>query len=258
MIESSRLIWEKGMQSPEGHRDEMILETHRLNLGYGDIQILWDIDIQIREGEIVALAGSNGAGKSTLLKGMIGLLKPMSGKILFQNKDISSLRPFDRVPIGISMIPEGRELFYWMTAEENILMGAYSRPDSNEIQKELEWIYNLFPILSERRHQQAGTLSGGEQQMCAIARGLMANPKLLLLDELSLGLAPVMVDRLVHAIREIHRLRKISIFLVEQDVQTAFELASRGYVIETGKIIAADTSQNLLNDNRIREAYLGI
>jgi branched-chain amino acid transport system ATP-binding protein len=236
----------------------MLLETRTLNIGYGDIQVLWDVHLTIDEREIVALAGSNGAGKTTLLKGLVGVLKPISGEILFEGKNISALRPYDRVPLGISLVPEGRELFYWMGVEENILMGAYSRPDPDGIQQDLEWIYNLFPILKERKHQQAGTLSGGEQQMCAIARGLMANPKLLLLDELSLGLAPVMVDRLVHAIREIHRLKKISILLVEQDVQTAFELASRGYVIETGKIIAADTSQNLLSDNRIREAYLGI
>ena len=236
----------------------MLLETRSLNIGYGDIQVLWDIHLKIDEGEVVALAGSNGAGKTTLLKGLIGVLKPLAGEILFEGKNVSALRPYQRVPLGISLVPEGRELFYWMGVEENILMGAYSRPDSNGIQKDLEWIYHLFSILRERRHQQAGTLSGGEQQMCAIARGLMANPKLLLVDELSLGLAPVMVDRLVQAIREIHRLRKISIFLVEQDVQTAFELASRGYVIETGKIIAADTSENLLSDNRIREAYLGL
>jgi branched-chain amino acid transport system ATP-binding protein len=236
----------------------MLLETRTLNIGYGDIQVLWDIDLTIDEGEVVALAGSNGAGKTTLLKGLVGVLKPISGEILFKGKNISTFRPYDRVPLGIALVPEGRELFYWMGVEENILMGAYSRPDADEVQQDLEWIYNLFPILKERKHQQAGTLSGGEQQMCAIARGLTANPKLLLLDELSLGLAPVMVDRLVHAIREIHRLKKISIFLVEQDVQTAFELASRGYVIETGRIIAADTSQNLLSDNRVREAYLGI
>jgi branched-chain amino acid transport system ATP-binding protein len=236
----------------------MLLETRSLNIGYGDIQVLWDIHLRIDEGEIVALAGSNGAGKTTLLKGLVGVLKPISGEILFENKNISALRPYQRVPLGISLVPEGRELFYWMGVEENILMGAYSRLDSNGIQKDLGWVYDLFPILRERKHQQAGTLSGGEQQMCAIARGLMANPKLLLLDELSLGLAPVMVDRLVHAIREIHRLRKISILLVEQDVQTAFELAGRGYVIETGKIIVADTSKNLLSDSRIREAYLGI
>jgi branched-chain amino acid transport system ATP-binding protein len=236
----------------------MLLETRNLNIGYGDIQILWDIHLNIDEGEIVALAGSNGAGKTTLLKGLVGVLKPLSGEIFFEGQRVSSLRPYQRVPLGISLVPEGRELFYWMGVEENILMGAYSRQDLEGVQKDLLWIYQLFPILEERRHQQAGTLSGGEQQMCAIARGLMANPKLLLLDELSLGLAPVMVDRIVHAIREIHRLRKISIFLVEQDVQTAFELAGRGYVIETGKIIAADTSKNLLADNRIREAYLGI
>jgi branched-chain amino acid transport system ATP-binding protein len=145
-----------------------------------------------------------------------------------------------------------------MSVEENILMGAYTRRDGGGIQKSLEWVYNLFPRLKERRTQQAGTLSGGEQQMCAIARGLLADPKLLLVDELSLGLAPVMVDRLVGAIREIHGTGRISIFLVEQDVQTAFELSSRGYIIETGKIVAEDTSVNLLGDNRIREAYLGI
>jgi branched-chain amino acid transport system ATP-binding protein len=246
------------MQRPNGREGKMLLETRKLNIGYGDIQVLWDIHLRIDEGEIVALAGSNGAGKSTLFKALLGVLKPLSGEILFEDKDVSSVRPYQRVPLGISLVPEGRELFYWMGVEENILMGAYVRSDTNGIQKDLEWIYSLFPVLYERKHQQAGTLSGGEQQMCAIARGLMANPKLLLLDELSLGLAPVMVDRLVHAIREIHRLRKISIFLVEQDLQTAFELASRGYVIETGKIIAADTSENLLRDNRIREAYLGI
>jgi branched-chain amino acid transport system ATP-binding protein len=246
------------MQRPEGHPDEMILETQRLNMGYGDIQVLWDINIRIGEEEVVALAGSNGAGKSTLLKGIIGILKPMTGEILFQKKDISMLRPFDRVPLGISMVPEGREIFYWMTTEENIRMGAYSRHDKDGIEKDLGWIFNLFPILAERRDQQAGTLSGGEQQMCSIARGLMSHPRLLLLDELSLGLAPVVVDRLVNAIREVHRSRTISIFLVEQDVQIAFELATRGYIIETGKIVAEGSSQNLLKDNRIREAYLGI
>ena len=236
----------------------MILETHQLNLGYGDIQILWDINVRIGEREIVALAGSNGAGKSTLLKGMIGTLKPMSGEIWFQKRDISWLPPSERVPLGISLIPEGRELFYWMTVEENILMGAYSRKDMGGVKNDLQWIFNLFPILGERKNQQALTLSGGEQQMCAIARGLLSNPRLLLLDELSLGLAPVLVDRLVQAIREIHQSKEVSIFLVEQDVQTGFELASRGYIIETGRIVAEDTSQNLLNDNRIREAYLGI
>ncbi len=246
------------MPKPAGPPDSLLLETRGLNLGYGDIQVLWDINVKIGEGEIIALAGSNGAGKSTLMKGLVGTLRPLSGQILFQKKDISDLRPYARVPLGISLVPEGREIFYWMTAEENIGLGAYLRRDSDGIQKDLEWIYQLFPVLKERRSQQAGTLSGGEQQMCAIARGLMASPRLLLLDELSLGLAPVMVDRLVSAIRQIHQSRRISIFLVEQDVQIALELASRGYVIETGKIVAEGTSANLLSDNRIREAYLGI
>jgi len=236
----------------------MMLEIQHLNLGYGDIQVLWDINLRIAEKEVVALAGSNGAGKSTLMKGILGILKPISGTIQFFGKEVSPLPPSKRVPLGISLVPEGREIFYWMSVEENILMGAYTRAEGNGIQKSLEWVYNLFPRLKERRTQQAGTLSGGEQQMCALARGLMADPKLLLVDELSLGLAPVMVDRLVAAVREIHGTGRISILLVEQDVQTAFELSSRGYIIETGKIVAEDSSQKLLGDNRIREAYLGI
>jgi branched-chain amino acid transport system ATP-binding protein len=236
----------------------MMLEIQNLNLGYGDIQVLWDIHLRMAEKEVVALAGSNGAGKSTLMKGIIGMLKPLSGTIQFFGKEVSALPPSKRVPLGISLVPEGREIFYWMSVEENILMGGYTRADADGIRKSLDWIYNLFPRLKERRTQQAGTLSGGEQQMCAIARGLMADPKLLLVDELSLGLAPVMVDRLVAAVREIHGTGRISILLVEQDVQTAFELSSRGYIIETGKIVAEDSSQKLLSDNRIREAYLGI
>jgi len=236
----------------------MMLEIQHLNLGYGDIQVLWDINLRIAEKEVVALAGSNGAGKSTLMKGILGILKPISGTIQFFGKEVSPLPPSKRVPLGISLVPEGREIFYWMSVEENILMGAYTRADGNGIQKSLDWVYNLFPRLQERRTQQAGTLSGGEQQMCALARGLMADPKLLLVDELSLGLAPVMVDRLVGAVREIHGTGRISILLVEQDVQTAFELSSRGYIIETGKIVAEDTSPRLLADNRIRAAYLGI
>jgi len=236
----------------------MMLEIQNLNLGYGDIQVLWDINLRMAEKEVVALAGSNGAGKSTLMKGILGILKPISGSIRFFGKEISPLPPSQRVPLGISLVPEGREIFYWMSVEENILMGAYTRADRDGIQKSLEWVYNLFPRLKERRAQQAGTLSGGEQQMCALARGVMADPKLLLVDELSLGLAPVMVDRLVGAVREIHGTGRISILLVEQDVQTAFELSTRGYIIETGKIVAEDTSQKLLSDNRIREAYLGI
>jgi branched-chain amino acid transport system ATP-binding protein len=236
----------------------MMLEIKNLNLGYGDIQVLWDINLRMNEKEVVALAGSNGAGKSTLMKGIIGMLRPLSGSLRFLGREISPLPPSKRVPLGISLVPEGREIFYWMSVEENILMGGYTRSDGDGMRKSLDWIYNLFPRLKERRTQQAGTLSGGEQQMCAIARGLMADPKLLLVDELSLGLAPVMVDRLVAAVREIHGTGRISILLVEQDVQTAFELSSRGYIIETGRIVAEDSSQKLLSDNRIREAYLGI
>ena len=236
----------------------MILETKDLNAGYGDIQILWDINLKIGEGEIVALAGSNGAGKSTLLRSLIGLVKPLSGDIFFKGQSISEYESQDRVKKGISIVPEGREIFYAMTVEENIRMGAFTRTDTQGIERDMGWIYELLPRLKERRAQQAGTLSGGEQQMCAIARALMANPKLFLIDELSLGLAPVIVDRLGETIHQIHQGRKISIFLVEQDVQVAFELAQRGYIIETGRIVADDFSDNLLKDDTVRQAYLGI
>jgi branched-chain amino acid transport system ATP-binding protein len=236
----------------------MILETKDLNVGYGDIQILWDINVGIGEGEIVALAGSNGAGKSTLLRSLIGLLKPMSGDILFKGQSVTGDESQDRVKKGISIVPEGREIFYAMTVEENIRMGAFTRTDTEGVERDVAWIYALLPRLKERRDQEAGTLSGGEQQMCAIARALMANPQLFLIDELSLGLAPVIVDRLVEIINQIHQERKISIFLVEQDVQVAFELAQRGYIIETGRIVAEDSSENLMKDDKVREAYLGI
>jgi branched-chain amino acid transport system ATP-binding protein len=235
-----------------------LLETRALNVAYGDIQILWDVHLMIEEGEIVALAGSNGAGKSTLMRSLVGLLRPRSGEIFFRGRPISQLQSHDRIKLGISMVPEGREIFYAMTVEENLRMGAFTRTDAKSVEKDLAWIYGLLPILEERRTQRAGTLSGGEQQMCAIARALMANPQLFLVDELSLGLAPIIVDRLTETIRKIHQERKISIFLVEQDVQIAFELAGRGYIIETGKIVVEDSSENLLRDDKVREAYLGI
>jgi branched-chain amino acid transport system ATP-binding protein len=235
-----------------------LLETRALNVAYGDIQILWDIALRIEEGEILALAGSNGAGKTTLMRSLAGLLRLRSGEILYRNRTISALQSQDRVKMGISMVPEGREIFHAMTVEENLRMGAFTRTDGAGVEKDIAWIYELLPILKERRTQYAGTLSGGEQQMCAIARALMANPRLFLVDELSLGLAPVIVDRLTDTIRAIHRERALSIFLVEQDVQIAFELAGRGYIIETGRIVTEDTSQNLLKDDKVREAYLGI
>jgi len=235
-----------------------LLETRALNVAYGDIQILWDITVKIGEGEIVALAGSNGAGKTTLMRSLVGLLRARSGEILFRGRTISDLQSQDRIKLGISMVPEGREIFHAMTVEENLRMGAFTRTDGAGVEKDMAWIYELLPILKERRAQIAGTLSGGEQQMCAIARGLMANPQLFLVDELSLGLAPVIVDRLTETIRAIHRERAISIFLVEQDVQIAFELSGRGYILETGRIVAEDSSVNLLKDDKVREAYLGI
>lgn len=235
-----------------------MLEIRSLDFAYGDIQVLWDINVTVGKGEVIALVGSNGAGKSTLLKVIAGLYRPLRGQILFEGEDVTQEGADARVHRGIALVPEGRQLFFGMTVRENLLIGAYARNDPREkILEDLERVYALFPELKERENQLAGTLSGGEQQMCAIGRGLMSAPKLLLIDELSLGLAPVIVDRLIPTIEEIHQ-SGVTIFLVEQDIQVAFDVADRGYVLETGHIVQEGPSQALLADERIKSAYLGI
>lgn len=234
-----------------------MLEVRRLEVAYGDIRVLWSVDLDIHEGEIVSLIGSNGAGKSTLIRTITGLIRPLQGGIFFDGNSITHFLPGEIVMRGISQVPEGRKLFSGMTVQENLMMGAYCRNDRKEIERDLQFVYNLFPRLEERRKQIAGTLSGGEQQMCAIGRGLMSHPKLLIVDELSLGLSPLLVDSLMHAIEEIH-CRGTSILLVEQDVQIALEHADRGYVIETGRIILSGNSQSLLENPEVKRSYLGI
>jgi branched-chain amino acid transport system ATP-binding protein len=234
-----------------------MLEVRGLDAGYGDIQVLWGISIKVKPGETIALVGPNGAGKSTLLKTIAGLIVPMKGEVHFDGKNISTDRPDTRVRAGLSLVPEGRRLFAGLTVEDNLMMGAYLRSDREAISRDLAWVYDLFPEAADRKASLAGDLSGGEQQMCAIGRGLMASPRLLLIDELSLGLAPVAVDRLLKAIRRIQD-EGVVILLVEQDVQTAFELANRGYVIETGRVCIQGTAQELLSDDYVRECYLGI
>lgn len=235
-----------------------MLKLSNLETFYGEVQVIWGVSLEVNEGEIVALVGSNGAGKTTILKSISRLLKNIKGQIYFNGLDISQCDSSQVVRLGISQVPEGRRLFAGMSVSDNLLMGLYSRDlPKKSIRRELEKVFELFPILYERRNQLAGTLSGGEQQMCAIGRGLMSNPKLLLIDEMSLGLAPVIVERLAKKIIDINK-AGTTVLLVEQDVQTAFELASRGYVLETGKIEMQGDSQTLLQTQHIKTAYLGL
>ena len=239
-------------------KNNEILKIKNLKAGYGSIQVLWDINIEVKKGSLVALVGANGVGKTTLMKTLIGVLKPWSGSIIFTGEDITEFEPDKRVKMGISLVPEGRQLFYGMTVEENLKMGAYIRDSDEDISRDLEFVYSLFERLKERRKQLAGTLSGGEQQMCAIGRALMANPKLLLIDELSLGLAPVIVDKLIEIVNRIRREKETTILLVEQDVEVALGIADTGYVIETGRITRSGVAKELLEDDYIKTAYLGI
>ena len=240
------------------NKSNEILKIKDLTTGYGNIQVLWDINMEVQKGSLVALVGANGVGKTTLMKTLIGVLRPWSGSIVFNGEDITDFDPDKRVKMGISLVPEGRQLFYGMTVEENLKMGAYVRDPNEDVNGDLEFVYSLFERLRERRKQLAGTLSGGEQQMCAIGRALMANPKLLLIDELSLGLAPVIVDRLIEVISRIRKERDTTIFLVEQDVEVALGIADIGYVIETGRITRSGVAKELLEDSYIKTAYLGI
>jgi len=235
-----------------------MLKVESLNAGYGDVQILWNLSIDIEAGSITALIGSNGVGKTTLLRTIAGAIKPYSGSISFRQEDITHLLQPSRARMGIMMVPEGRQLYSGLIVEDNLMMGAYTRRDRKKIKEDLEWVYTILPRLKERRKQLAGTLSGGEAQMCAVARGLMAAPKLLLLDELSLGLAPVIVDDLIKVLKGIHESRDITILLVDQDVQIALELASSGYVIVHGSVEMSGESEKLLKNPDIRKAYMGI
>ena len=231
-------------------------QVEGLDAGYGDIQVLWDVDIDVGAGEIVCIVGSNGAGKSTLLRRISGLIKPQNGRIRIREKDLTPATPDQVLDAGIAHVPEGRRLFSAMSVKNNLLMGAYLRRDK-DIEKDLEFVFNIFPILGERRKQDAGTLSGGEQQMCALARGIMSRPALLMIDELSLGLAPLVVENLSDTLLEINK-SGISILWVEQDVMIAFELAQRGFVLESGRIILSGPTADLQNDAMVREAYMGM
>jgi len=235
-----------------------MLELRNIKTFYGNIQALKDVSIKISEGEIITLIGANGAGKSTTLMSICGIVPPRSGEVLFMGQPIQGLPPNDIVSLGISQVPEGRRIFPFLSVAENLDMGAFLRKDKDEIKRDIEYIYELFPILAERRNQAGGTLSGGEQQMLAISRALMAKPRLLLLDEPSLGLAPLVVKRIFEIIKKINAESKTTIFLVEQNANMALKVAHRGYVMETGRVSMTDSADNLLANDEVRRAYLGI
>ena len=234
-----------------------MLEVRELSAGYGPVQILRDVSLTVPAGEIVTLVGSNGAGKSTLLNTVCGILRPLRGRVVLDGTDITGRTSEAIVALGITQVPEGRRLFPTMTVRDNLILGAYRRRDAKAIARDLAWIYELFPILEQRQRQPAGSMSGGEQQMCAIGRGLMAKPRLLILDELSLGLAPIMLDTLVDALGKVHH-EGTTIFLVEQDVATAFDLASTGYVLENGRVVLSGPTAALRADPHVKKAYLGL
>ena len=234
----------------------MLLKLDNIKTYYGNIRALKGISIEVDNGEIVCLIGGNGAGKSTTLMTISGILTPVEGDVIYEDRSIVAVRPDNIVQLGICQVPEGRMIFPLLTVMENLDLGAYLRNDKNGIREDLDMIFRLFPVLRERRKQHGGTLSGGEQQMLAIARALMGRPKLLLLDEPSLGLAPILVDSIFETIRQIND-QGTTILLVEQNAQLALRFSHRGYVMETGEIVLADTSENLSQNELVRKAYLG-
>jgi len=237
---------------------ESLLTVSGLESGYGEIRVLWGVDIEVRPGEIVCLIGSNGAGKTTLLKTISGLVRPTAGRISAEGRDIGGQGSGDVLRAGIAHVPEGRRLFRTMTVRDNLLMGAYLRNDEpDRVQQDLDRVMTIFPRLAERARQDAGTLSGGEQQMCAIGRGIMSDPKLLMIDELSLGLAPRAVEQLSETLVEINR-NGVAILLVEQDVMTALDLAHRAYVLDRGRVTLSGPSAELADAPAVREAYIGV
>jgi branched-chain amino acid transport system ATP-binding protein len=230
-----------------------MLEVEGLSAGYGALDVLWEVNLEVHDGESVALVGSNGAGKTTLLRAISGLIRPSAGEVRFEGEPLTGLRPEQIASRGIAHVPEGRHLFQGLTVRENLMAGGYAHRNSADIEQAVE----LFPALGGRLSQLAGSLSGGEQQMCAIARGLMSRPKLLMIDELSLGLAPKLVDEIVERL-EATAGQGTALLVVEQDVDAALRIARRGYVLEIGRIVASGSSEELSEDPRVREAYLGV
>ncbi len=234
-----------------------MLELEKVSAAYGMVQVLWDVSCKIRPKEIVSIIGPNGAGKTSLVKTIVGLLPAKTGTIRFKGEPIEKLPPFQIVKKGITLIPEGREIFPRMTVEENLLLGAYTKTDKAAVKDSKEKAYQLFPVLKKKEKAQAQTLSGGEQQMLVICRSLMSNPELLILDEPSLGLAPLLVEKVLDTVTKINE-DGVTILLVEQNIRDSLVIANRAYVLEEGKIIIEGEGRELLNNNHIREVYLGL
>jgi len=234
-----------------------MLEVENVSAAYGMVQILWDVSFKIGEKEIVSIIGPNGAGKTTLVKTVVGLLPAKQGTIRFRGKNIEKLRPYEIVKKGVTLIPEGREIFPRMTVDENLLLGAYTVKDKNAVKESKEKVYELFPVLKKKRKSLAQTLSGGEQQMLVICRSLMSNPALLILDEPSLGLAPIIVEKVLDTLQKINE-DGVTILLVEQNIRDSLNIANRAYVLEEGKIIIEGEGRELLSNDHIKEVYLGI
>ena len=236
---------------------EPLLTIEGLSAGYGDVRVLWDISLAVEAGAITCIVGSNGAGKTTLLRTVSGLVRATSGRILFAGEDLTALDPDRILARGIAHVPEGRRLFRGLNVRDNLMLGAYLRRDDAEVRKDLDYVFSLFPILRERQKQDAITLSGGEQQMCAIARALMSGPKLVLLDEPSMGLAPVIVAQVFDLVRRL-RSEGYTVLIVEQNVRQVLKIADRAYLLEVGRIKASGSSEQLLASDEIRKAYMGI
>jgi len=234
----------------------MLLRVENLRVKYGNIEVLHGVSLEVNQGEIVTILGANGAGKSTTLLSISGLVRVAAGTIFFENAELQKLRAHDIVKLRIAQVPEGRRIFDTLTVQENLNMGAFVRKDTHQVNESREWVYQLFPILEERRQQLAGTLSGGEQQMLAIGRGLMNQPRILLLDEPSLGLAPLLVKAIFQTLKQINE-SGVTILLVEQNARAALKLAHRGYVMEVGRIVLEDTAEALLANPEVQNAYLG-
>ncbi|MEN8041382.1 MAG: ABC transporter ATP-binding protein [Actinomycetota bacterium] len=232
------------------------LEFRGINTHYGPVHVLRDVDIEINSGEIVCLLGGNASGKTTTLKTILGMVQPSSGEVVIDGEVVSGMTTAEIVSRGVTMVPENRRLFKRMTVKENLEIGAYLREDTESLEGELEAIYEMFPRVKERLHQKAGTLSGGEQQMVAVGRALMAKPKVLLMDEPSMGLAPVLVQQNFDIIEQINE-AGVTVFMVEQNASMALSIADRGYVLQTGRVVLADTAENLLANEDLRKAYLG-
>ena len=234
-----------------------MLRIEKLNFAYDDLQVIWDLDLEVHQGEIVTVVGANGAGKSTMLRNISRLVKAKSGRITFEGEDLARLASHEVVGKGLIQVPEGRKIFPELTVMENLRMGSYLPEARKNREKNVEWVFTLFPRLKEREKQLGGTMSGGEQQMLAIARGLMANPKLMLLDEPSLGLSPLFVKNIFKIIQDINK-EGVTILLVEQNVYQSLRISTRAYVLETGRVVLSGTGEGLLNDDMVKKAFLGM